>query len=70
MLREREEAAVQRKKIRKGEMGPVKYLGQELRWTMLEKGKSMLNIPALHAHQEFVLQETTAGIALSASRKV
>lgn len=59
---QREAAAALRKAIRKGEAGPEEQpvLGQKLRWEMLERGKSMLNMPALHAHQDFVLQETTA----------
>jgi acyl-coenzyme A thioesterase 9 len=59
---EREAQAVLRKKIRTGEATPEKSLEltNELRWKMLEKGKSMTNMPALHAHNNSVLQQTTA----------
>ena len=59
---EREQIAATRKMIRKGKSNPEKRqsLAQELRWAMLEKGKSIINMPALHAHNNYVLQETTA----------
>jgi acyl-coenzyme A thioesterase 9 len=59
---ERQAQAVLRKKIRTGEATPEKRLEltDELRWKMLEKGKSMTNMPALHAHNNSVLQQTTA----------
>lgn len=59
---EREVAAIMRKKVRRGEAIPekVQALPQELRWAMLEKGKSIINMPALASHNGYVLQETTA----------
>ena len=60
--KERENEADYRKKIRKGEAVTdyLKTLDQRLRWLMLERGKSMQDMPALHTHNQVVLQQTTA----------
>ena len=58
----REDEANYRRKVRKGEAVTdyLKSLDQQLRWLMLERGKSMQDMPALHTHNQVVLQQTTA----------